>query len=123
MKILVAIAGPLAAKEKADYVVNIAKRLGAELTILHVLVDETKLKRGKEALNLFAEAGKKARVPVNKILKKGDIISNIVKSAEKESVDLIIMGASQEKVLDEWVSAVVMRNTPIPVVVIPHEII
>lgn len=120
MKILVATAGPIGAKEKADYIVNIAKRLKAELIALHVLKDENQAAKGEEALNLFSRAGQKAQIKVKKILIKADIVSGIIKSAEKESADLIIMGASQDKVVDEWVSAEVMKKTKIPVVVIPH---
>lgn len=120
MKILVPIAGPVPAKEKADYVVNIAKRIGAELKVLHILKKGEGTKKGEEAFNLFSEAGHKAQVNVTKILKKGDIVSSIINSAEEESANLIIMGASRRKIVAEWVSADVMRNTAIPVVVIPY---
>ena len=60
MKVLAAIAGPISAKEKADYIVNIAKRLGAELIVLHVMKRENQGRKGEEALNYFYEAGKKA---------------------------------------------------------------
>ena len=39
MRILFATSGPVPAQENADYVVNITKRLGAELTVLHVVND------------------------------------------------------------------------------------
>lgn len=122
MKVLAAIAGPISAKEKANYIVNIAKRLGAELIALHVLKRENQAKRGEEALNFFSEAGLKAKVPVKKILKKADIVSAIIETAEEESANLIIMGADRGKVVAEWLSANVMRKTKIPAVVIPHEL-
>jgi len=122
MKVLAAIAGPISAKEKADYIVNIAKRLGAELIVLHVMKRENQGRKGEEALNYFYEAGKKAKVKVKKILKKADIVSAIIETAEKESADLIIMGADRGKVIAEWLSEDVMRKTKIPAVVIPHEL-
>jgi nucleotide-binding universal stress UspA family protein len=60
-------------------------------------------------------------VNVARVLEQGDIVPTIVTSAEKEGADLIIMGASEGKVVAEWVSAGVMEKTNIPVVVIPHE--
>lgn len=121
MKILVPTAGPVPAKEKAYYIVNIAKRLGSELSVLYVLKEKEQAKKGEEAANPFFEAGQNAQVSVTKILKKGDIVSAIIDFAEEKSVDLIIMGASREKAVAEWISADVMSKTTIPVVVIPHE--
>lgn len=87
---------------------------------MHILQEEDQAK-GEEALNIFDEAGREANVNVSKILKKGGIVSNIIESAEAETINLIIMGASQGKVVAEWISADVMEKGKIPVVVIPHE--
>ena len=122
MKILVPTAGPVPAKEKADYIVNIAKGLGADLTVLHILKEGEQGEKGEEAFNLFAQAGQKGEINVTKLSGKGDVVSSIIDSAEKESADLIIMGASPGKVVAEWISADVMTKTRIPVVVIPHEL-
>jgi nucleotide-binding universal stress UspA family protein len=122
MKVLAAIAGPISAKEKADYIINIAKRLGADLIALHVVKRENQAKKGEDALKYFSEAGKKAKVKVKKILKKAEIVSAIIETAEAEKADLIIMGADRGKVVAEWLSADVMKKTKIPAVVIPHEL-
>lgn len=120
MKILVTAAGPKPAKDKVGYITNIAKRLGAEIVALHILKGDDQT-QAQETLNIFAEAGKQANINVAKILKKGDIISSIIESAEEESVNLIIMGATPEKAAEEWVSTGVMEKAKIPVVVIPYE--
>lgn len=122
MKVLAAIAGPISAKEKADYIINIAKRLKADLIALHVVKRENQAKKGEDALKYFSEAGKKAKVKVKKILKKAEIVSAIIETAEAEKADLIIMGADRGKVVAEWLSEDVMRKTKIPAVVIPHEL-
>ncbi|WP_372682220.1 universal stress protein [Desulfosarcina sp.] len=119
MRILYTTAGPVAARENAAYVVNIAKRLGAELTVLHVIDEEDEQERGNKALNVFLECGKKTRVQVTGILQTGDIISQIVKLAEKESSAMIIMGASRGMLLNEWLSSYVKQKTTVPVLVIP----
>lgn len=122
MKILVATAGYVPAKEKADYVINIAKRLQAEIFALHILTKEENEDEGRNALNVFAELGQEAGVTVYKMLKNADIVSAIIETAQELSADLIIMGASQGKVVSEWLSADVLRRSEIPVVVIPHDI-
>ena len=119
MKILVATAGPMPARNKARYVINIAKKLGADVTVLHIFHEEDR-ERGEEAVKFFTEVGREANVKVTGILKRGDIVSTIIEYAEKEPVNLIIMGASEGKVVDEWVSANVMEKANTPVVVIPH---
>ena len=120
MKILVPTAGPIPAKDNADYIVDIAKRFGAEIIALHILEEGEQPNKGEETLSIFSEAGQKAKVHVTKMLRKGDIVPAIIQSAEKESVDLIMMGASRGKVVAEWVSTDVKGRTTIPVVVIPH---
>lgn len=120
MKILVPTAGPIPAKDKAGYIVNIAKRLGAGIIALHILREEEN-EEGDKALAILADAGRKADVAVDKVIKKGNIVSNIIESAEREKADLIVMGASEGKIVAEWISAGVMGKTKIPVVVIPHE--
>jgi len=122
MKILVPTAGPVPAREKADYIVNIAKGLGADLTVLHILKEGEQGEKVDEAFDLFAQAGQKAEVNVAKLSGKGDVVSSIIDWAEEESADLIIMGASPGKVVAKWISADVMTKTKIPVVVIPHEL-
>ena len=121
MRILVATAGPVPARDKASYIVNMAKRLGAELIALHVVQDERQKKGGEESLNIFSEAGEKAQVMVTRIQKKGDLVSTVIETAEQESAHLIIMGTSRGKVVAEWVSADAMSKTKIPVLVVPRE--
>jgi nucleotide-binding universal stress UspA family protein len=120
MKILIATAGSVPTKKEAEYIVNIAKRLDADVIALDILQGEDQ-KPGQAALTMFSETGRKMHVNVSRVLEKGDIVPTIVKSAEKKGVDLIIMGASEGKVVAQWVSTGVMEKTNVPVVVIPHE--
>jgi len=121
MKVLAAIAGPISAKKKTNYIIRIAKRLGAELIALHVLKNEKLTKRGEKALGFLSKACQKAKVKVKTVLKKTDVVTAIIQTAKEEKVDLIIMGADKRKVVSEWLSADVMKKTKIPAVVIPHE--
>ena len=122
MKILVPTAGPVPTKEKTYYIVNIAKRLGAELSILYVMKEKEQAKKGEEAANLFSEAGKNVQVSVTKILKKGDIVSTIIDFAEEKSADLIIMGThgrtGLKHIVMGSVAEKVVRYSPQPVLTI-----
>jgi len=121
MKILFATAGPITARENADYVVTIAKRLRAELIVLHVINEKNENENGDNALRIFIKSGKKARVQVTGVLQTGDIVSQIIKMAELESVAIIIMGASKEKLVDQWLSSYTKQKTKVPVLVIPDD--
>jgi nucleotide-binding universal stress UspA family protein len=120
MKILVSVAGPKPAKDNVWYVMNLAKKLRADVMALHISQKED-TSRGEETLKIFADAGKDANIKVIKRLKKGDIISNILETAEQESVNLIIMGATPVKVVAEWVSTGVIEKAHVPVIIIPYE--
>ena len=119
MKILVTAAGPAPAKDKAEYVMDLAKRLGAEVIALHIAKAPGQT-QGEETLKVFEQAGEKAEVKVTKILKEGDVIPTIIEVAEKESVNFIIMGATPDKEAAEWLSTCVMDKTKILVVAIPY---
>ncbi len=119
MKILVPAAGLKPAKDKAGYVMDFAKRLGAEVIALHISNSPSQT-GAEETLTVFEEAGQKADVKVTKLVKQGDVIHGIIEVAEKESVNFIIMGSTPDKGASEWFSTCVMDKTKIPVVVIPY---
>ena len=121
-RILVPTAGEAPAKETAAYVVGIAKTLDAELTALHVLAEGESAEAGEKALRIFSDLGDKLGVKVSGFLGHGNVVSQIVDYANQNNIDLIVMGASQGKVVSEWISADVMERANPPVVVIPHEL-
>jgi nucleotide-binding universal stress UspA family protein len=119
MKIIVPSAGPVPDQRTAGYVVNIAKKLNAQLVVLRVLTESETEAAGEQSLSLFIEKGKEEIVPVNGILRRGDIALVIIEVAEEESVDLIILGASHAEIVAEWMNAKAMEKTDIPVLLIP----
>lgn len=121
-KILVPTAGGAPAKETAAYVVRIAKIMGAELTALHVLPKGEPAESGEEALRIFSDLGVTLGVNVSAVVGHGNVVSQIIDCATENNIDLIVMGASQGKVVSQWVSADVMERAGPPVVVIPHEL-
>jgi len=119
MKIIVPIVGSKLNQRTVDYVFKIAKRLHAQLLILHVLTENETETAGEQSLNLFIENGKEEKVPVNGILRRGDIAPVIIEVAEEKSVDLIILGASHGEIVAEWMNVKAMEKTDIPVLIIP----
>ena len=119
MKIIIPSAGSVTDQRTVDYVTNIAKRLDAELVILQILSEKETETGGEQSLGLFVENGKREKVPVNIILRRGDIASVIIETAREKSVDLIILGVSRGEVVAEWMNAGAMERTDIPVLLIP----
>ena len=119
MKIIVPSAGSVPDQRTADYVINIAKRLGAQLVVLRILSEKETEAEGEQSLRLFFENGKREKVPVHIILRRGDIASVIIETAQEKSVDLIILGVSRGEVVAEWMNAGAMERTDIPVLLIP----
>jgi len=120
MKILVPSAGPVSDQQTVDYVINIVKRLNAQLIVLHILFeDETDPMGEQNLLRPFVEMGKSANVPVESIIKRGEIAATIKKVAFENSVDLMILGVSHGEVVAEWMNAEFIEKTDIPILLIP----
>jgi len=119
MKIIVPTVGSVPDQRTAGYVVNIAKRLNAQLVVLGVLSEKEKEAAGEKSLSVFIENGKEEQVPVNGILRRGDIATSIIEVAEEKSADLIILGVSHGEIVAEWMTAKAMEKTDIPVLLIP----
>jgi len=119
VKIIIPSAGSVADQRTVDYVIDIAKRLNAQLVVLRILSEKETEVEGEQSLRLFVENGKREKVPVNIILRRGDIVSVIIETAQEESVDLIILGVSRGEIVAEWMNAGAMERADIPVLLIP----
>ena len=119
MKIIIPTTGAVPGQRIASYVITIAKRLSAELIILRVLTENETEAAGEQSLSLFIENGKEEKVPVNVILRRGDIAPVIIEVAEENSADLIILGVSHGEIVAEWLTSKAMDKTDIPVLLIP----
>lgn len=119
MKILVPTAGPVPAAEKANYILEIAKKLKADVIVLHIL-DLAETSDGQKALKIFEDLGAEVNVKVKTILKEGNVVPSIVECAEDEKVNLIIMGGSEGRIVAEWIVTDVLEKSNVPVVIIPY---
>ena len=118
MKLLVPTAGPVPAQEKAEYVAKLACSLGAEMVVLHI-VQNNNAEPGKEAFKIFKNQCNKDNVKLKTIIETGDVIPTISSIAESENADLIVMGASEGRMVAKWLAADVMERSKIPIVIIP----
>lgn len=119
MKMMVPSAGPVTDQRTTGYIVNIAKRLEAQLIVLRVLADNETESVGKNRLEQFVEIGYRENVPVKTIVRRGEIASSIIEVAVEIPADLIILGVSQGEIVAEWMNAKAMERTDIPVLLIP----
>ena len=119
MKIIAPSAGSMPDQRTADYVINIAKRLNAQLIVLLILSEKETEAEGEQSLRLFVENGKREKVPIKIIITRGDIASVIIETAQEKSVDLIILGVSRGEIVAEWMNAKASKRTDIPVLLIP----
>jgi len=119
MKILVPTAGPVPAAEKANYILEIAKKLKADIIVLHIL-DLAETSDGEKALKIFEDLGAEFNVKVKTILKEGNVVPSIVECAEDEKVNLIMMGGSEGRIVADWIVTDVLEKSNVPVVIIPY---
>jgi nucleotide-binding universal stress UspA family protein len=118
MKLLIPTAGPVPAKEKAEYVSKLACSLDAELLILHIVQNDDETP-GLEAFKIFEKQCKKDDIDFKTKIEHGEIVHTISKVAEKEEVDLIVMGASAGNIVGKWLVADIMERSKVPIVIIP----
>lgn len=117
--ILIATAGPPAAHKTAEYLLSIAKRFNAGVTALHVLFEGETAESGEETLRIFQGWGQKLGVPVDTVLSQGEIVEEIIENSHGHA--LIVMGASEGRVVSEWLSSNVRHKCEVPVLVVPPE--
>ena len=117
-KMLVPTAGPVPAKENADYIINMARQLDMDVVVTHIL-DIGEFNEGREALDVFDSVGKRMGVDVETYMKEGNVVPTICEFAMDIQANLIVMGASKGQIISEWIVAGVLKETNIPVVIIP----
>ncbi len=125
MKVLAPTAGPTPAARSANFIAGLCKDIDAEMIVIHVRSKGTKLseKEEGEAFRIFEDAAKEAGVTVKTRLVEGDVVESILGASEKESADLIVMGATAEQTLKKWIKGnvliEVMERSTVPVTIIP----
>ncbi len=138
-QILIATDGSKAAENAADFGIEIAGWSGAKVSAAYVidipsldsiLMDEpwTKdmynqlEKTGREATSYVEENAKSAGIEAESILLKGNAAKEILNFAEKQKVDIIVVGSLGKSGVQGFllgnVSEKVLRNSKVPVLVV-----
>jgi nucleotide-binding universal stress UspA family protein len=132
-QILIAMDGSEISKKAAIQGIELAKKDGARVIGAHILDvealnimdvgsdEEARLKKhqrekGEEALSFLEELAKAKSVELEKIVKEGEPVKEIIKIADVHSVDLIVMGTHGRKglrgVLDHETSEELAQEYP-----------
>ncbi|UCH90117.1 MAG: universal stress protein [Thermoplasmata archaeon] len=125
LKILVPTAGPVPARERAKDITRIANSLNAELIIMHIITpehmnDEKRRSEGEEALDIFSNSAENLGIKTSKVLHEGELVPSIIEYSETNNIDLIVMGASEDQIVAEWIISDLKEHSKVPVVVVPY---
>lgn len=140
--IMVATDGSEAAKKAVDSAIRLAQKNNAKLYAVHVIVPgETKvtqhdprdaewekhmkeylMTQGKEATHYVETAGKIVNVAVEPVVLEGNPANEIVNFAEKNDIELIVMGTLGKTGIERFllgsVAENVIRHSKVPVLVV-----
>lgn len=122
---MVPTAGLVPAKDRASYMMKIASRIKAEVLAVHIIEDRhlvppNAIEDGKKALLLFKTEGRKTEIPVTTYLEEGKVVPTLIRFAKKHSVDLIVMGCSEDQIVAEWIVSDFKAKTEVPVTIVPY---
>ena len=126
-KILVPTSGYLAAKERSEYILEVASRLEADVHVLHIrdpnfILATSKESEAWEALRFFQDKGKALGVDVSSHYVSGDLVPTLLSFARDNDFDMILIGASSGGVIAPWVVSELMMQCDLPVLIIPQDI-
>ena len=131
-RILVAVSSPWAAQKAVEPVANLAKRLAAEVLVIHVSrpsggqMREQEQADGEKAISLLREALTERGVTVQTLLMfSEDIARAILNVAEEREVSLIALGLTGKNIFARLLAGNVpvelIKNTKVPVLLLPPD--
>jgi hypothetical protein len=86
------------------------------------LVATSKESEGWAALKIFEEKGKETGVNVESFYTSGDLVETLKSFAVEKDIDLILVGASANRLIAEWVTFELMCDCDIPILVVPQDL-
>ena len=131
-RILVAVSSPYAARKVADPLADLARRLSAEVLVVHVSrpsggqMREQEQADGEAAIRLLREHLQEQNVVVQDLLMFSDDIARaILNTAVEREVTMIVLGLTGKNVFARLLAGNVpvelIKNTPIPVLILPPD--
>jgi len=131
-RILIAVSSPWAAEKVADAVADVAKRLSAEVLVVHVSrpsggqLREQEQADGEAAIRLLRDRLQQRDVPVQDLLMFSDDIARaILNTAVEREVSLIVLGLTGKNIFARLLAGNVpvelIKNTKVPVLILPPD--
>ena len=131
-RILVAVSSPYAAERVVDTVGDLAKKLGAEVLVVHVSrpsggqMREQEQADGEAAIRLLREYLQERNVVVQDLLMFSDDIARaVLNTAVEHGVTMIVLGLTGKNVFARLLAGNVpvelIKNTKIPVLILPPD--
>ena len=131
-RILVAVSSPWAAQKIVDSVADLAKRLAAEVLVIHVSrpsggqMREHEQADGEAAIRYLRDQFRERGVAVQDLLLFSDDIARaIINTAAEREVTLIVLGLTGKNVFARLLAGNVpvelIKNTRIPVLILPPD--
>src|SRR3954468_20490418 len=131
-RIMVAVSSPWAAQKVADAVSDLAKRLGAEVLVVHVSrpsggqMREQEQAEGESSISMLRQAlADKGRRFQTLLMFSEDIARAILNVAAEREVSLIVLGMTGKNVFARLLAGNVpvelIKNTRVPVLLLPPD--
>jgi nucleotide-binding universal stress UspA family protein len=131
-RILVAVSSPWASERVVEPVADLARRLGAEVLVVHVSrpsggqMREQEQADGEAAVRLLSEKLQEKSIPVQTLLMFSDDIARaVVNTAIEREVTLIVLGLTGKNIFARLLAGNVpvelIRNTRVPVMLLPPD--
>ena len=131
-RILVAVSSPWAAEKVAECISDLARRLSADVLVIHVSrpsggqMREQEQADGEAAIRLLREKLQSANVVVQDLLMFSDDIARaILNTAVERGVTMIVLGLTGKNVFARLLAGNVpvelIKNTRIPVLILPPD--
>ena len=131
-RILIAVSSPYAAQKVADCVSDLAKRMSAEVLVVHVSrpsggqMREQEQADGEAAIRLLSDKLQEKSVVVQDLLMFSDDIARaILNTAVERGVTMIVLGLTGKNVFARLLAGNVpvelIKNTKIPVLILPPD--
>ena len=131
-RILVAVSSPYAAQKVVDCVSDLAKRLAAEVLVVHVSrpsggqMREQEQADGEAAIRLLRERLQSKGITVQDLLMFSDDIARaILNTAVEREVTMIVLGLTGKNIFARLLAGNVpvelIKNTRIPVLLLPPD--
>lgn len=131
-RILVAVSSPWAAEKGAETIADLARRLSAEVLVVHVSrpsggqLREQEQADGEAAIRFLRDHLQQKSIPVQDLLMFSDDIARaILNTAVERQVSLIVLGLTGKNVFARLLAGNVpvelIKNTRVPVLILPPD--